>query len=202
MRRQRRSLLARYLVPALVILFGLAAGAGSAVLVARRGSFDDVVRVGPWQAQLAAGSQNAGLYTRAHVAMVGLLALDRRETLYFVAGQDDGGRPLRGDCVYDVSGRDPPGRWWSITAYGPDHFLVDNAPHRFSFNGASVTHDAAGLFHIRVAGSAQPGDWLPAPSQGAFILTLRLYNPEPGLAAAPDTLKAPAIVPVGVCDGG
>ena len=47
---------------------------------------------GPWRVSLLAGSPDADLVTRARVAVGGLLALDRRETLYYdhSIGSSDG----------------------------------------------------------------------------------------------------------------
>ena len=62
---------------------------------------------GPWRVSLLAGSAEADAATRARVAIGGLLALNRSETMYFVAMHDSAGRPLRSRCTYRVEGVPP-----------------------------------------------------------------------------------------------
>jgi hypothetical protein len=180
-------------------LAGMLIGAALAFFWFRHPSADATIAIGAWRANLEAGSQSAGLFSRARIAANGLLALNRGETIYFVAAQDDAGNTLSGACQYDVVGPAPAARWWSITLYGEDLFLVANPANRFSFNQANVTLDADKTFHIVVADKQQSGDWLPAPPDGNFLLVLRLYNPDPALAAQPQGLKAPTVKSRGPC---
>ena len=81
---------------------------------------------GPWSTSLDTGSSEGGPYLRARIAVHGLLALSREETVYYSALRDSDGADLVGNCSYRLEGRDPPTRWWSITAYGADDFLIPN----------------------------------------------------------------------------
>ena len=190
---------------------------------------------GPWRASTLAGSPEADLYTRARVALGGLLALNREETMYYVASTDSAGQLLRARCSYRVSGVPPKARWWSVTAYAQDLYLFDNPQRRYSVNGANAPLDAQGRFAFvsgpeapagamaRVAasvatvpaasatgasaGAAMPAvapsegamPWIPTPGEGGLFFTLRVYNPEAALSAAPGTLQAPVIELLGAC---
>jgi hypothetical protein len=157
---------------------------------------------GPWRVSLLAGSPDADLLTRARVAVGGLLALDRRETLYYVAAHDSAGRALRSRCSWRISGRPPPARWWSLTAYADDHFLFEDAARRYSVNSATAVLDAEGRFSV-VTGPSAPaghtGAWLPTPGDRGLVLTLRAYNPGPALVRDPASLETPRIEPLGDC---
>jgi len=191
----------KLIFPLLVGIAGLIVGAIAAFVYFKQPSASADVAVGAWHANLAAGSRSADMFSRASVATSGLLALNRSETVYFVAAHDDSGATLTGTCRYDVVGQFPAARWWSITLYGEDLFLVGNPANRFSFNQANATRDAAGGFHLAVAATQQQGDWLPAPATGNFLLVLRLYNPDAALAANPRSLVPPKITPHGDCGG-
>ncbi len=157
--------------------------------------------VGPWQLSLLAGSRDADPYTRARVALGGLLALNRSETMYYLAFEDSAGQALRARCQYRITGAPPPARWWSLTAYADDHFLFADPQHRYSVNGAQAVLDAQGRFDIRT-GPGQAGAErvdLGTPGQGGMVLALRVYNPEPALQAAPQGLQAPRIERQGDC---
>ena len=158
---------------------------------------------GPWRASALAGSTDADIYTRARVAVGGLLALNRNETMYYVATTDTAGATLRSRCSYRISARPPPARWWSVTAYADDHFLFPNDERRYSLSGSQARLDAQGRFNlvtgpVRPAGAADTA-WLPTPGDRGLTFTLRLYNPAPALAAAPATLEPPTIVAQAPC---
>jgi hypothetical protein len=149
------------------------------------------VRDGPWRTSLLTGSAQSGLYLRASVALHGLLALNRNETIYYTAVTDSAGDTLRGDCSYTVAGRDPPSRWWSVTAYGPDDYLIPGS-NRYSVTKNSVAHDRTGGFSASVSQKPQVADGI-AVAPGPFSLTLRLYNPDPKVAADPAHVVLPVI---------
>jgi hypothetical protein len=184
-------------------LLGLAVllGLGSAWWVLKKAPWiNPTVQVGAWKSNLRAGSTEADMYTRANVALNGLLALGREETMYFVATHDDAGQPLRSACNYRVQGLPPQARWWSVTAYADDLFLF-NAPNRhFSLNGSTAKLDNRGRFTFTTGPTETPGTfWIPTPANRGLVLTLRLYNPEPVLQASPSSLMPPTIQALGHC---
>ena len=69
------------------------------------------------------------------------------EAIYFVAGTDDDGDPLMANQEYEVvlvATTRLPARWWSITAYGKDHFLIKNRLNKFSVNVRNVESGCGG----------------------------------------------------------
>lgn len=184
------------------VLVAVALGLGSAWAVLRHqaGFGGDVA--GPWQVSRLAGSADADLYTRARVALGGLLALNRSETMYYLAQTDSAGRPLRSRCSYRITGQPPKARWWSVTAYADDLFLFDNPRKRYSLNGSQAVLDAQGQFSLvsaPVEPAGQAAVWLPTPGDRGLVFTLRLYNPAPELVREPARLQAPRIERVGDC---
>lgn len=190
------------LVIGFALYFGaVAVGLGSAWWVLKKAPWmNNLVQVGAWKSNLTAGSRDADIYTRASVALNALLALDRGETMYFVATEDDTGKPLRSRCNYRIVGTPPKARWWSITAYADDMYLFDAPMGHHSLNGSTVRLDANGQFALTAGNQEQAGThWLATHGDGGLILTLRLYNPQPELQDAPDSLLAPSITLLGAC---
>jgi hypothetical protein len=189
------------LVGGALYLSALAIGIGSALWVLKKAAWlNPSVKVGAWSSNLQAGSVDADMYTRATVAVNALLALGRSETMYFVATQDDAGHPLRSQCNYRISGVPPKARWWSITAYADDMFLFDAPNGHYSLNGDIATLNSEGVFSFTTGPQEQSGNyWLPTPGKRGMLLTLRLYNPDPALQAAPQSLVPPKIQAVGDC---
>ena len=182
-------------------LLAIALGVGSAWLAVRSQLDRGGVSVGAWRTSTLAGSTDADPYTRAVVAVGALLALNRDETVYYVATTDSDGRPLRSRCRYRISGEVPPARWWSVTAYAEDRFLFDAPGGRYSLNGRNTPLDAQGRFSFETGPTPAPAGvaWLPTPGDRGLGFTLRLYNPAPQLAADPSALAAPRIERLGGC---
>lgn len=172
-------------------------GLGSAALALRFVAERSGVHNGPWRTDPAFGSLEADLYTRAYVARAGLFALNKSETIYFIASRDADGDPLRSSCDYRIEGRDLPARWWSITLYGSDFFLVPNTIERFSYNGRNVARTMDGGYLIRVSAKPHEGNWLPSGEHDQIYLNLRLYNPEKAVYENPGTVELPRIIKEG-----
>lgn len=178
-----------------MIVLGIALGIGSVRMMLPHSQLGNGgYSVGPWRTGTDYGSASAGMYMRARVALYGLLALDKKETLYYIAQKDDAGAPLSGNCTYVVEGKDLAARWWSVTAYGPDSFLIANDANIFSFAKTTVKREADGHYVVRVSAERQEGNWLPVKAGENFDLTARFYNPDPSLYDAPGSAELPHIV--------
>jgi len=182
---------------AALVVCAVLVGVVSAVWAVRNQFASGGVRNGPWATNENIGSSGAGGYLRAGVALGGLLALNKSETVYFTAVQDEGGAPLRASCTYRVEGRDPAARWWSITAYGEDHFLIPGSGGRFSVDKTAVERGETGDFVIVVGGEPRERNWIASGAAGStepFSLTLRMYNPDPAVVADLAGATLPRIV--------
>jgi len=179
---------------ALVVVGGVALGVGTAVAAGAAAFRAGGVQVGPWTTNVDVGSRAASPWLRAAVAMGGFLALDRRETLYFRATADDGGRTLSRRCSYRVEGAAPAARWWSVTVYGSDAFLLPNRAHRYSFGSAALRPGQDVSFELAPrsddAAVVPLGD---APVDGSFSLVLRLYEPAEGVVVDPASAQLPRV---------
>ena len=176
-----------------LVVLALALGLGSAALSLRIVSRRAAIRIGPWGTSTTVGSSEAGMYERASVATHALFVLNRGETVYFRAHVDDSGRDLDARCEYEIRGWPLDARWWSITAYGSDDFLIPNAEDRYSFNMANLAREPDGSFLIRASSRSQPGNWLPLGEKGHRSFTLRLYAPSAEIAAHPERATLPSI---------
>ncbi len=175
------------------IVAAVVVGLGSAYFAVQSAMPEgSVVKNGPWSANLAAGGTNADNYTRTAIAIAGLLALNKDETIYYGTNEDSAGEPFDPKCAYRIEGRDPEARWWSITAYAKDHFLIDNPAKRYSVSKTSVVRAADGGFVIRVSTAQAEQNWIAASPDG-FQLTLRLYNPGASIRDDPAGVALPTI---------
>jgi hypothetical protein len=136
------------------------------------------VKSGPWGTNFTYGGKDANPWVRAGVAARGLLALTKTETVYFSPTTDSQGRTLSTDCDYTIEGKGVDARWWSITVYGDDNFLIPNTQKRYGYTMNNLHYEDDGSFKIRLSRLPAEGNWLPLGERTQdFSLTLRLYNP-------------------------
>ena len=182
---------------AAVLVAGTVIGLFATWTTVVRGGMPGGISDGPWRTSLAIGSPQSDPYTRASVALHGLFALNRSEALYYTATRDSDGHRLDGHCRYQVSGRDPNARWWSITAYGTDDFLIPNPANRYSVSKTSIVRRADGTYIVDVGRNPGGANGIAVAAQ-PFSLTLRLYNPGPEIVLDPADVDLPRIER-GVC---
>ena len=136
------------------------------------------VHNGSWRTSAGTGSESANLYERAAIAVAGLYALSNKEAIYYTAFTDNEGKPLDGACDYSLRGSTLPARWWSLTMYGADNYLVDNPANIYSRHAGNLEFESDKSYAVHISATAQSHNWLPAPKSGKFSITLRLYNPD------------------------
>lgn len=166
-----------------ILLVGTALGVGSALLMIGNGAMIGRVDNNHWYTSRTVGSVDADPYTRALVARIGLLGLNRQETVYFSRTEDEAGVAFDGACAYRIDGGPLAARWWSITLYAADNFLAINGDDQPSIDATSVQANADGSWAARIAperGGAE--NWISSRNGGAFSLSIRLYNPEPAIS--------------------
>lgn len=161
------------------LVLGIAIGLGAAWWSVQSGIGALDVRSGPWVTSSTIGSVDAGNRERAVVAVSALLALTAREAIYFNATTDSEGRALDGSCQYSIAGPPPDARWWSITAYGADDFLIPNPDHAYSAGGDGTTSIAA------IIGPSVGTNGIATRNGEPFELTLRAYGPGEQLLTDP-----------------
>ena len=121
---------------------------------------------------------------RAMVALMGLGANTTDIAIYPKTEVDHTGAVLTGKKTYTLHiEAEPPTKekgFWSVTAYGEDDFLIDNAIDRYCVNDRSGLHrNPDGSVDIILSKEA-PEDttnWLPV-GEGDFHLFLRIYKPD------------------------
>ena len=167
----------RYLICGVL---GVLIGAGAAAWSIRIGALGSADAIGPWTTGKDLGTAQASAYTRAVVALRGLLALPATEARYYNAAVDSSGHPLEGRCRYRIVGTGLPSKWWSLTLYDREGYLVANKPGLYSIGSAGLPSAEQANWTVIVAPDQQPDHWLPTGGIARFELTLRAYLPDDG----------------------
>jgi hypothetical protein len=125
--------------------------------------------------------------TRAVVAMVGLGANLPQDATYPNTRVDVQGQALSGNHRYRLhftkDDLPPVNAFWSVTAYGPDDFLIDNPLKRYALGDRDpLVFNADGSLDLWIQAEApsaeRQANWLPVKSGQAFLLNARLYWPK------------------------
>ncbi|HSO97154.1 MAG TPA: DUF1254 domain-containing protein [Acidimicrobiia bacterium] len=159
-----------------------AANAAIATAAAR-----NLTRINGWSQVQHLGVYGHNYLTRAAVAEAALGANVPAESVYYTAAVDHTGTPLVGTrpvTLHFAAGQLPPVErhgFWSVTLYGPDHYLVANPIDRYAVGDrtAGLQRNADGSLDLYLGAQPPAGhdaNWLPAPP-GSFNLVLRAYLP-------------------------
>ncbi len=181
----------------------LAQGVSSAAAQIRAANASTANDVNGWETNLQLGQYGDDFLLRAEVAQGGWGANIPVEAVYLRSARDAEGRRYSGANRYVLhfaSGSLPPARaFWSVTLYGPDLFLVENAEHRYAIGDRTpnLTRNTDGSLDIYIQHDPPAGhesNWLPAPA-GAFNLIARIYLPEASVLDG--SYRFPAVQPAG-----
>ncbi len=177
----------------------------SAILLSsfiKQGLGNTPVRNGQWTTAMSIGSTDSSSRLRALVAIAGLLASTREDSMYYTVKEIDG-VPLSLNCSYKIKGSEYDANWWSITAYGWDYYLIPNEEKRYSYNNENLIKNEDGSWEIIVSANKEGTNWLPVGASGSdaadkdlsqdFDLLLRLYTPGDAYLNSPDTAPLPQI---------
>ncbi len=131
----------------------------------------------------------------AQVSTFALFALPSEEAIYLFARRDEQHEKLNGENDYTINGNisQIKAKYWSITAYGKDLYLIPNEVNRFSFNNSNLQTDSAGNFSITVSNKKQSGNWLPSREGTRFNLVLRIYKGERNFVEHLNEVPLPSI---------
>lgn len=142
-----------------------------------------------WRIALSAiGTYGTDYRARARIAFGGFGANPVEDAVYPGAFADANGKPFSSDNRYVIHfSKDqlPPVRaFWSLAMYDQRQLFSANPLHRYSIgdrDALKLNDDGSLDLYIQreSPGAAKESNWLPAPAQGAFSMTLRLYWPKP-----------------------
>jgi hypothetical protein len=181
----------------------LAQGASEGGAQVRRAVASTSHSVNGWVERLDTGRYNSNSLLRAEVAQTGWGANIPQEAVYINSSRDGHGDPYSGSRGYVLrfpAGSLPPAKaFWSLTAYGPDRFLVANAENRYSIGshtpGLQTNPDGSlDLYLQATLPAAHTSNWLPIPT-GVFTLTMRIYLPLPPVLSG--GYRLPPVEPTG-----
>jgi hypothetical protein len=158
-----------------------------------------VPHVNGWRWTKDTGRFGTAYPYRAFIANTLLAANLPEDAVYPETSVDAHGAPLSGlrryTIHFDAANLPPANAFWSLTLYGPDHFLVSNPIDRYTLRDTALKRNPDGSIDVAIQHDPPAGDqtnWLPAPA-GPFLVTLRLYWPKP--TGLDGTYRVPAIVP-------
>ena len=142
---------------------------------------------------------------RAYFALTALGVNIPADAFYPQNSFDSKSEQLKSDKIYTMTFDPTPpvndGAFWSLTAYGPENYLIENENDVYAVGDRSdlvQTEDGKTIIYLSPERPADAplANWLPTPADHTdFSLTLRLYSPKP--QALDGTWVPPLIIPQG-----
>ncbi len=149
---------------------------------------------GSWMAHRTMDLGKDKLFT-AQIAVATLYALNPSEVIYMVAEKDAEGNKLSAEHDYIISGNKNHlnARYWSVTVYADDYFLIPNEMKKYSFNKFNTVCDDTGNFNITISKNKKSGNWIPSKNEGQMYILLRMYHADKTVYENLETIALPKI---------
>ncbi|MBU0991581.1 MAG: DUF1214 domain-containing protein [Proteobacteria bacterium] len=155
----------------------------------------DRTYMGPWYIILPQVGDEKGMYTRTWYTLTALFGLKKDEQIYFVAETDHSGKPLISGNDYQIKGGGFECRWWNITVYGQDGYLLGNPENRYSFSNFDILKRNDIHYTIHLSSDKKDGNWLFSGKKGEkFSIMLRINHPTKDMVANPGGIVLPLII--------
>ncbi len=159
------------------ILAGLVLGLVSAQTMMQRAADAQGGIVGNWHSVHIDADSSTGFYAASSFLRKGQLPPPRGARFY-TRNLDDDGNALRGGCVVSIEGKMPEVRWWSLK--------MQTTSGTASLDAGEALRESDGSLLVSISRAPSSGNWLKAPSDGAYDLSLVIFDPiQPSKEAAP-----------------
>lgn len=178
---------------AVLVPVAVFAGLGTAWYMIQAGTRLSTRTIGPWVTWSAAGRPEADPYTRAHIAMNGILPVSSTSEITFRAKTDSSGGRLTSACDYAVVMDEFEPAWWGLAVFDGAGRLIANPAERHGFTSSTAMREPDGRTVITLARDARPGNWLPSGRSNRVVLVLTVQDSN--WAAAIHDGGAPKVLP-------
>ena len=153
------------------LVAGIAAGYITGLEALSRAGTVPVADDGKWRQELVNPKDPYAIYAVGHFTAQGALPPPHDSQL-FSRDTDEDGKPLRGDCIYLLSGTTPAARWWAVSVV-PSGAMAD----AISTSAADVIITGEERLNITLSHRLAPGNWLAMPDAANVNVTLALHEP-------------------------
>jgi len=126
-------------------------------------------------------------YSLAHYLDGGMLPPDAPQWTLYETEKDSSGARLDGDCIYNMIGRMPAGRWWRLSAEGGGP--PGATAHRSWLQSDSAIVEADGTIGISLSPSPRPANWIMPPDISDLRLLLFVLEADKGATATPPEIN-------------
>lgn len=186
------------LLTLIVLIIAIGGGAGSVWMAINSSFAFGTVSIGVWTAVPNYGTPAADPYSKARFSRSGDLSLGIGEGITFRATHDSGGAVLRLDCDYQVEGRFPSARFWTLHARNAAGAVIAAEGGRSpALQSNALLRSRGAPAVVTVSPRLSPGNWLATRGNGAFALVLSLYDTAIASSARIGEVELPQIVRTG-----
>ena len=129
-----------------ILIVTFVIGSGFAIYKVHTWKNDSQQNIGGWSTiGKDKDVNNNDLLSIAQIAVYATYPLTKKEVIYLNTNKDKDGNLLTTENDYVIEGKKLDARYWSITAYDQDGFLIKNKDNRYSFNNENTSYEADSL---------------------------------------------------------
>ncbi|HEY1960728.1 MAG TPA: DUF1254 domain-containing protein [Polyangiaceae bacterium] len=149
-----------------------------------------------WDVDRSFGARGAAPLTQAAWVLRGLDWPFAKDGIVFIGRVDESNRVLSGAHEYVIHLDKTPARaFYSVTMYSGRTAALLPGAKRWSVDGSTLKKNSDGSVDVALRADAAPpktpdSNWLPAPKNEAFMVALRLHDPDPAASSwSPPAIK-------------
>ena len=178
-----------------ILIVTFVIGSGFAIYKVHTWKNDSQQNIGGWNTiGKDKDVNNNDLLSIAQIAVYATYPLTKKEVIYLNTNKDKDGNLLTTENDYVIEGKKLDARYWSITAYDQDGFLIKNKDNRYSFNNENTSYEADSLsFKLTLSSKEKSNNWLPSGNAKSISLVIRLYQPSDSLRNNLNTSVLPTV---------
>jgi hypothetical protein len=128
---------------------------------------------GNWRIWNLGAGTSSNPYAVAHFLLAGQVPPAQSLFWIYTSGRDDDGNRLRSECVYMVSTKNIPSRWWSLSVEPSD---IPDATSTPVISSDQIVRGVDGSMIIAIARHPIPGNWVRPAHDGDIQLQLLVSN--------------------------
>jgi len=164
-------------------ILAIVVGFGAAVYSIQTWKNSSQENIGNWQTIGKDEDVNsANLLSIAQLAIYATYPLTKKEVIYLNTSTDSDGNAIDPKSDYIIKGKKLDTRYWSITAYDQDGFLIKNPIEKYSYNFEDVKYEKdSASYKINLSSTKKDENWLPTVGAQKISLVIRLYQPSDNL---------------------
>jgi len=181
------------------ILFGIIFGLASAFYLISTQNIGTAFQFQGWQSWSAETGSSLNPYSWAVLGMRGEIPFDTSTNIEFRTSVDRDGDPLKAQCAYQLKGKIPQSRLWTLVSVEKNQANQLDYEHQTYISSRQMQFGTDNNVVLTMQKDLSTGNWLEIKAADEFVVILRLYSTWLASGISIKSQTMPIIEKVGQC---